>query len=303
MPAEASGNRNYQGPAWYRKRFVVPAEAAGKNVSLHFEAAMGKQDIYINGKKIQEHIGGYLPFIVNLDEYGVQSGDSCLIAVMTDNSDDKSYPPGKRQYTLDFAYHGGIYRDVWMIAKSPVAITDAVEADKVAGGGVFVHYDNISKKSADVYVNTEVANKENVTRSVTVETTLKDNTGKVIKTVSQRISLKPLENKTIEQKFVVRNPNLWSPQSPYLYSVESRIKQGNRSIDGGTTSIGIRQAEFRGVDGFWLNEEAYGQLFDAHRHQALDYVRNATPNSPHIRTPSSFRVDASSLSSRDPLPR
>ena len=71
------------------------------------------------------------------DGTGVQPGDSCLLAVMTDNSDDKNFPPGKRQYTLDFAYHGGIYRDVWMIGKSSVAITDALEADKVAGGGVF----------------------------------------------------------------------------------------------------------------------------------------------------------------------
>lgn len=70
------------------------------------------------------------------DGTGVQPGDSCLLAVMTDNSDDKNFPPGKRQYTLDFAYHGGIYRDVWMIGKSSVAITDALEADKVAGGGV-----------------------------------------------------------------------------------------------------------------------------------------------------------------------
>ena len=52
---------------------------------------------------------------------------------------------------MDFAYHGGIYRDVWMIGKSSVAITDALEADKVAGGGVFVHFDNISgKKSGSV---------------------------------------------------------------------------------------------------------------------------------------------------------
>ena len=58
----------------------------------------------------------------------------------------RNFPPGKRQYTLDFAYHGGIYRDVWMIGKSSVAITDALEADKVAGGGVFVHFDNISGK-------------------------------------------------------------------------------------------------------------------------------------------------------------
>lgn len=97
---------------------------------------MGKQVIYLNGKRVQEHLGGYLPFTVQLTEQGVQPGDSCLLAVMTDNSDDKNFPPGKRQYTLDFAYHGGIYRDVWMIGKSSVAITDALEADKVAGGGV-----------------------------------------------------------------------------------------------------------------------------------------------------------------------
>lgn len=130
MPAEASGCRNYQGVAWYRKHFIVPREMKGKDVSLHFEAAMGKQEIYLNGKKVQEHLGGYLPFTVCLTEQGVQPGDSCLIAVMTDNSDDKSFPPGKRQYTLDFSYHGGIYRDVWMIGKSQVAITDAVEDRK-----------------------------------------------------------------------------------------------------------------------------------------------------------------------------
>lgn len=146
MPAEASGCRNYQGVAWYRKHFVIPQDMKGKEVSLHFEGAMGKQVIYLNGKRVQEHLGGYLPFTVQLTEQGVQPGDSCLLAVMTDNSDDKNFPPGKRQYTLDFAYHGGIYRDVWMIGKSSVAITDALEADKVAGGGVFVHFDNISGK-------------------------------------------------------------------------------------------------------------------------------------------------------------
>ena len=146
----------------------------GKEVSLHFEGAMGKQVIYLNGKRVQEHLGGYLPFTVQLTEQGVQPGDSCLLAVMTDNSDDKNFPPGKRQYTLDFAYHGGIYRDVWMIGKSSVAITDALEADKVAGGGVFVHFDNISGKKAEVYVDTEEHNSGKRTRTVAVETVLAD---------------------------------------------------------------------------------------------------------------------------------
>ena len=58
MPAEASGCRNYQGIAWYRKRFVIPAEEKGKDVLIHFEAIMGKQKIYLNGKLVKEHFGG-----------------------------------------------------------------------------------------------------------------------------------------------------------------------------------------------------------------------------------------------------
>lgn len=290
MPAEGSGCRNYQGPAWYRKHFVLPAETKGQRVVLHFEAAMGKQILYLNGKRIQEHLGGYLPFTLDLTANGVQAGDSCLLAVFTDNSDDKSYPPGKRQYTLDFAYHGGIYRDVWMIAKSPVAITDAIDSQTVSGGGVFVHFDKISEKSALVYVNTEVQNDDARSESVTVETTLTDADGKVIKRSSGKLSLKPGEKKSIRQQMEVKNPTLWSPDTPYLYRVQSRIKKGNKSIDGGITRVGIRLAEFRGKDGFWLNGKPYPYpLMGANRHQDFAVIGNALPNSLHWRDAKKLR--------------
>lgn len=73
MPAEGSGCRNYQGPAWYRKHFVVPTATKGQRVLLHFEAAMGKQVLYLNGKRVQEHLGGYLPFTLDLTANGVQA--------------------------------------------------------------------------------------------------------------------------------------------------------------------------------------------------------------------------------------
>lgn len=283
MPAEGSGCRNYQGPAWYRKKFVLPAEIRGQHVSIHFEAAMGKQNIYLNGKLVKEHLGGYLPFTVDLTENGVLAGDSCLIAVMTDNSDDKSFPPGKRQYTLDFAYHGGIYRDVWMIAKSPVAMTDAIESATVGGGGVFVHFDKISEQRATVFVDTEVANSNPRPESVTVETTLTDADGRVVKRISGRLSLKAGEKKSIRQQAEVKNPKLWSPDAPYLYRVESRIKKGNQPLDGGITRIGIRKAEFCGEKGFLLNGKPFGQLVGANRHQDFAYVGNALPNSQQWR--------------------
>lgn len=292
MPAEASGCRNYQGPAWYRKRFVIPAEAKGRDVSIHFEAVMGSQNIYLNGKLIYTHVGGYLPFTINLTDNGCQAGDSCLIAVFADNSDDKDFPPGKRQYTLDFTYHGGIYRDVWMIAKSPVAITDAVEADKVAGGGVFVHYDNISAARADVYVNTDVKNSGTLTKTVTVETALIDAAGKLIKRATSKLTLKGGESKSAVQHFPVNNPHLWEPDAPYLYRVESRVKESGRTIDGGITRIGIRKAEFKGKEGFWLNDKPFGQLVGTNRHQDFAYVGNALPNSQQWRDAKRLR-DAS----------
>lgn len=289
MPAEASGNRNYQGPAWYRKHFVVDRSLENRDLSLYFEAVMGKSVVYVNGKKVKEHAGGYLPFTVSLTDAGVQPGDTCLVALFADNSDDKGYPPGKTQYTLDFAYHGGIYRDVWMIAKAKVAITDAVEANKVAGGGVFVHYDNISERKADVFVDTDIRNRDGRSRNVVLLTELCDNKGNVLKSARRQVRLAPGESRTVNQKMTVENPDLWSPRAPYLYRVNSRVLDGNRPLDGGTTRIGIRKAEFRGKEGFYLNGEPYGQLIGANRHQDFAYVGNAVPNSQQWRDAKKLR--------------
>jgi len=314
MPAEASGCRNYQGIAWYRKHFRLPKECAGRDVTLHFEAIMGKQTIYVNGQKVKEHEGGYLPITITLP---ATVDDDFVIAICADNSDDKTYPPGKKQAQLDFAYHGGIYRDVWLIAKNKVAITDALEEDKVAGGGIFVHYANISDKSAEVFVNTEVRNNDSRPRTITVESSLVPYAA----TMSQRTKLKlqPGEARTVTQRFLVKNPRLWSPETPSLYNVAIRIKDGKTCLDGGITRIGIRSFEFKptpqplpmregsdytkgnestqkqssslsyregqggGSSGFYLNGKRYHQLVGANRHQDFAYVGNALPNSQQWR--------------------
>ena len=291
MPAEASGCRNYQGIAWYRKHFRLPKECAGRDVTLHFEAIMGKQTIYVNGQKVKEHEGGYLPITIPLPS---RVGDDFVIAICADNSDDKTYPPGKKQAQLDFAYHGGIYRDVWLIAKNKVAITDALEENKVAGGGIFVHYANISDKSAEVFVNTEVRNNDSKPHSITVESALVPYVAvpqqQTKQTKQTKLSLKPGEARTITQRFLVKDPKLWSPETPYLYHVATRIKEGKQSLDGGVTRIGIRSFEFVRTDdaqgrqpGFYLNGKKYHQFVGANRHQDFAYVGNALPNSQQWR--------------------
>ena len=285
-PAEASGCRNYQGVAWYRKHFIVPADRS----ELYFEAIMGKQKIYVNGQLAAEHYGGYLPVIVSLREQGLQKGDECVVAVMTDNSNDKLYPPGKPQYTLDFAYHGGIYRDVWLIGKKDVSISDVITENRVAGGGIFVHYENISELRADVLIDTDLRNTSSHPRHVVVTQTLLDAQGKKVKEVSSKVSVPAGETAVARQKMVVSKPHLWSPETPYLYKVVTRIKEGKETLDGGMTKIGIRSFEFVDASsqqdktpGFYLNGKRYRQFVGANRHQDFAYVGNAVPNSQQWR--------------------
>ncbi|MEI6176196.1 MAG: sugar-binding domain-containing protein, partial [Verrucomicrobiota bacterium] len=117
----ASGCRNYQGPAWYRKRFEVAGPSAGGRVFVYFEAVMGKCVVCVNGQKVAEHFGGCLPFAADITDK-IQSGGN-IIAVRADNSDDPTYPPGKPQNNLDFTYLGGIYRDTYLIQTGPVHVT------------------------------------------------------------------------------------------------------------------------------------------------------------------------------------
>jgi len=280
-PSEASGCRNYQGVCWYRKTFTVPADMAGKVVTVHFEAIMGKQLVYVNGRLVRQHLGGYLPITIDLSQEDVKANDKCLIAVRADNSDDKSYPPGKKQTQLDFAYHGGMYRDVWLIGKSPIHITDAIERGQVAGGGVFVHYANISERSADVNIDVEVVSTAAKANNVTLVATIKDADGKVVKTLRQSRAVAKWSTYNVQCS--MKTPHLWSPEDPYLYTAELRVMDGTACVDGGSVRMGIRKAEFRGKDGFWLNGKPYHQLIGGNRHQDFAYVGNALPNSQQWR--------------------
>ena len=284
-PSEASGGRNYQGVCWYRKRFVVPQNLSGRQIILHFEAIMGKQWVYVNGRLAASHRGGYLPVIVDLGKAGAQAGKPCVIAVKADNRDDGGYPPGKPQNQLDFAYHGGMYRDVWLIGRAPLHISDALERGKVAGGGVFLHYDNITRESADVYVDVEVESTSSGggSASADVVAKIKDAKGATVETLRQRVQVEGGRCATAKLHAKLKNPHLWSPEDPYLYDVEIQLTRGGANIDGGVVRMGIRRAEFRGRDGFWLNGEPYHQLIGGNRHQDFAYVGNALPNSQQWR--------------------
>ncbi len=279
ISTEASGSNNYQGPAWYRKHFTVEQSIINKQLRLHFEGVMGKCKVFLNGELLQEQFGGYLPFSVDLTGK-MEAGEDHVIAVWADNSDDPDFPPGKPQSSLDFSYFGGIYRDVWLTATNDVFVTNANDENEVAGGGLFVHYENLSEKYADVIVNTHVRNNGVKNKSIRINYSLLNQNGERVVRESQKSSIAKQSDKSLNVKLPVSGPALWSPQSPALYRLEVVItdNKGNK-LDAVAQNIGIRKIELKGKDGFWLNNKPYdGKLMGVNRHQDYAYVGNALSN-------------------------
>lgn len=284
LPTEASGCINYQGEVWYRKHFTPDASLKGKKLFLHFEAIMGKSKVFVNGKLLTEHFGGYLPVVLDVTDALDWNGDN-VIAVWADNSDDPSYPPGKAQDVLDYTYFGGIYRDCWLIAHNNVFITDPNYENEIAGGGLFVSFGKVSDALAEVQLKIQVRNATKKSFTGVVEYTLLQPDGTQVAYLNDKIQVKGGKAITSSDKLLVKQPMLWTPSTPTLYNLLVRIldKDGN-VVDGYRRRVGIRSIEFKGKDGFWLNGKPYGKpLIGANRHQDFAVVGNAVANSIHWR--------------------
>ena len=284
LPMEASGCVNYQGEVWYRKHFNADAAWKGQRLVLYFEAIMGKSKVWVNGKLMKQHFGGFLPVIVDVSNM-LKYGEDNVITVMADNSDDPSYPPGKAQDVLDFTYAGGIYRDCWLIKTNKVFITDANEENHIAGGGVFVSYGKVSEELSEINIKTMLKNiaGSNFKGSLVYE--LQDASLKTVWSKKLNASISRQKSTTLSTKAAIKDAQLWTPDHPYLYRLNIYVKnQQNKIVDGYYIRIGIRSFEFKPGDGFWLNGKPYPEpLIGANRHQDFAIVCNALTNRLHWR--------------------
>lgn len=290
VPSEASGCVNYQGEVWYRKHFTPEETWKGKQLFLHFEAIMGKAKVWINGTLVNEHYGGFLPVIANVTEYLKYEEDN-VIAVWADNSNDPSYPPGKPQDMLDFTYSGGIYRDCWMIVHNNVFITDPNYENETAGGGLFVSFGHISQSQAEIRLDAHVRNSSNTYFSGKIEYQLFDKDNRRVCQANKAFSVSKGKARNTSLTIKVEKPELWEPDSPYLYQLHVLLKdKSGHIVDGYRKRIGIRSIEFKGKDGFWLNGKPYPYpLIGANRHQDFAIIGNALSNSLHWRDAKKLR--------------
>lgn len=290
LPVEASGCANYQGIAWYRKRFTPDEHLKGKQLFLHFEAIMGKSKVYVNGKLMKKYYGGYLPVIVDVTDI-LKWGEENVIAVKADNSDDPLYPVGKAQNMLDFTYFGGIYRDCWLVAHNDVFITNANYEDEVAGGGLFVSFADVSEQSAVVNLKAHIRNNSAKGERVMVSFELKDKQGRVVEQATRKLAVGKGKAAYASSSLKIESPHLWSPEAPYLYNLDIMVRNAKgQVVDGYRQRVGIRSIEFKQTDGLWLNGKRYeGKLMGTNRHQDFAVLGNALPNSMQWRDAKKLR--------------
>jgi beta-galactosidase len=271
-------NNQFQGTCWYQKKFTL-AHSNNKKVFLYFEGVMQEADVWINDQKITNHKGGYLPFTVDVSPF-LKSNEN-TIKVKVNNEDNPEFLPGKPLKDLDFNYYGGIYRNVYLITTDKLYITNPIQANKKASGGVYANFNDSNKNKASGTVQVHLKNEYTVEKKANLKFILTDNEGKKIEFKSEVFTLNANSDKTFSQNIVVDNPKLWSISKPNLYSLEVQVIANNKIIDTYSEQIGIRKSEIK-EDGYYLNDEKL-YITGTNEHQEYPYLGYAISDEAQYR--------------------
>ncbi len=232
-PSGNDGGYVMTGIGWYRKSFLVPSNMVGKRLSLYFEGVYMNSEVFVNGQSVGKRPYGYSSFIYDITPY-VKVGEQNVVAVRVDNSKQRNC----RWYT-----GAGIYRHVWLVT---------TEALHVAHWGTYITTPEVTNELAKVQVAVQVKNETEADKQAMVSVCLQKE-GKEVAKGSLPISVASLkENKAIIS-LDVKNPELWSPDTPSLYEALVTVEAGGQVMDSVTEPFGIRTFTYSATDGFRLN--------------------------------------------------
>ena len=244
-----------QGIGWYRQRFTVPAALRGKRIWLEFDAASRIASVWLNGRKLGDHAGGFSRFRLDATDALLVGGDNLLV-VRTDNS----APSGKDAATADvlpltgdFFVHGGLYRPVRLIAVDPVH----VDLADFGGSGVLATTASASATTARIDVRTRVTNAGRRATAARVAVSLIDANGRTAASTQTALKLAPSATQAAALTLDVANPHRWQGVAdPYLYTLSVDVLDSRgRVIDRVRQPFGIRTIRFDPDKGLFLNDQ------------------------------------------------
>lgn len=237
----------YRGPAWYRLGFAASPQA-GKRYLLNFGGVSLKAEVWLNGRRLGQHKGGYGAFRFDATE-ALRSGDN-VVAVRVDNARDTQIAP----LNGDFNVFGGLARAVGLIEE------DALAFDRLdhAGPGVQVRTTSLKGREAAVALTAALSNARTSAARFSLDTRVLDAAGKVVARASRTVMLGAGEKTSIEQSLALHNARLWQGvKAPYLYRVVTQIAESGRVIDSASVPLGVRTVAVRKDGTFLLNGAPY----------------------------------------------
>ncbi len=220
------------GIAWYRKNITIPEGKKGEKLYVYFEGVYNNSEVFINGKWLGKRPNGYISFMYDLTPY-IKWGEKNSIAVRVDHSQDAD----SRWYT-----GSGIYRDVYLVYANPTHINH---------WGVS-YQTEVKGNQAAIQINTKINNTIEST-SLKIVQELYDAKGIKVASVSKDQKLNGFAKTDITQLFQLKSPKLWSVNSPYLYTLNTKVYKNSKVIDQNETKVGIRTIDFDADKGFALN--------------------------------------------------
>lgn len=265
----------YRGTGWYRRSVVIPSAWQGKRVYLKMDAASKASVVYVNGKKAGEHIGGYTAAVFDLTPF-LTFGASNVLAVQVDNA-RQDVPP----ISGDFTFFGGIYRDVWLTAVSP----QHFHLDEYGAEHIFISTPQVSEEAGRIAIRGEVKNDATEKATLELLTSIYAPGGERLQHRKERLRLNAGELHSFSQESdLIRTPQLWTPETPYLYRVETVLKdpRTGKVLDRSEHVAGFRWYRFDGQKGFFLNGKPY-KLRGICRHQDQKPVGVALSDEMHRR--------------------
>jgi beta-galactosidase len=221
------------GIGWYRKHLNISLTGKEQQFWIEFDGVYMNSDVWINGQHLGKHPYGYTSFYYNLTPY-IRKGEN-IISVKVDNS----LQPNSRWYS-----GSGIYRHVWLNIAGPVHI---------AQWGTYVTTPVAESSSATVEVRTTIENKLEGTKNIVLRSVVIDGSGKEVAVVETPVTLTSSGKTDVEQLVKVKSAELWSIETPSLYTLKSTLLEGTKPIDNYNATFGIRKIEYDTDKGFLLN--------------------------------------------------
>jgi beta-galactosidase len=251
------GKDYYRGPGWYRRELDVTQEA-GKRYFLRFEAASLVADVYLNGKSLGEHRGGFGAFCFEITA-GLSASGTNLLAVRVDNTKFQDIAP----LSGDFSVYGGLYRPVHLLVTGDEDFTP-VDHDSP---GVAWLQTSVSQTQAVLDVTAQISNGTKENQSQTLIATVLDANGNPVASSEEKITLAPSVTAPYWLRVIVPQPHLWNGRKdPYLYKAVVELRSADEAVDSVEQPLGLR---FYSVDpdkGFFLNGQPY-HLHGVDKHQ------------------------------------